>query len=90
MSDSHESHLTTETLIAMILLILFIICGPIFEKMNFHYAHESGVVMICGILISLVVNSFDEEVSSNTKIYLKPHTKNKPFVIKPYLNYNIN
>lgn len=82
MSDSHESHLTTETLIAMILLILFIVCGPIFEKLNFHYAHESGVVMICGILISLIVNSFDEEVSKIYKIIYKTFSKTHTFSYK--------
>jgi len=68
--SEHESHLTTETLIAMILLIVFIVCGPIFEKINFHYAHESGVVMICGIVISFIINSFNEDVSSK---YIKTH-----------------
>ena len=58
-----ESHLTTETLLAMILLIIFIVCGPVFEKLHFHYAHESGIVMILGLVITLIVNSFEPEVS---------------------------
>jgi hypothetical protein len=60
---SEESHLTTETLLAMILLIIFIVCGPLFEKLHFHYAHESGIVMIIGVVITLIVNYFDPEVS---------------------------
>jgi hypothetical protein len=60
---SEESHLTTETLLAMILLIIFIVCGPLFEKLHFHYAHESGIVMIIGVVITLIVNFFDPEVS---------------------------
>ena len=60
---SEHSHLTVETLFAVLILIIFIICGPIFEKINFHYAHESGIVMILGILITLLVNSIDPSVS---------------------------
>lgn len=60
---SEHSHLTVETLFAVLILIVFIICGPIFEKMHFHYAHESGIVMILGIIVTLIVNSIDPSVS---------------------------
>ncbi len=60
---SEESHLTTETLLAMITLIVFIITGPLFEKWHFHYAHESGVVMLVGIVLTLIVNYFDPEAN---------------------------
>jgi hypothetical protein len=45
------------------LLMVFIVCGPIFEKIHFHYAHESGVVMLLGILATLIMNYINPEVS---------------------------
>lgn len=59
---SEHSHLTTETLIVVAILLVFIICGPVFERIHFHYAHESGVVMILGVLVTLLVNKLDPEV----------------------------
>lgn len=60
---SEESHLTTETLIAVVLLMVFIVCGPLFEKIHFHYAHESGVVMLLGILATFFMNYINPKVS---------------------------
>lgn len=60
---SEHSYLTIETLLAVFILIIFIICGPFFEKIHFHYAHESGIVMILGIVVTLIVNSIDPSVS---------------------------
>ena len=61
MSEHHV--LTTETLVAVLLLIIFIICGPIFEKIHFHYMHESGLVMILGILVAAFMNYIDPSTS---------------------------
>lgn len=58
-----EEALTTETLIAVILLIVFILIGPFFEKIHFHYAHESGVVMILGIVAAYIMNQIDPHAS---------------------------
>jgi hypothetical protein len=49
----HESHLTMETLISAIILIVFTISAPLFEKYHFHYMHESGLCMLIGIFITL-------------------------------------
>lgn len=61
---SEEGHLTTETLVAVILLMIFVVCGPIFEKIHFHYMHESGVVMLLGVLAALFINLINPHVSS--------------------------
>lgn len=55
--------LVIETLVAVILLIIFVITGPVFEKIHFHYQHESGVVMLLGIAVTLLLNEFSPEVS---------------------------
>lgn len=50
-----EEHLTLEILIAILVLILYTIAAPIFEKYHFHYIHESGLVMLLGIVITLLI-----------------------------------
>lgn len=50
-----EEHLTLEVLIAILVLILYTIAAPIFEKYHFHYIHESGLVMLLGILITILI-----------------------------------
>ena len=46
-----EEHLSLQVLLAVILLVLYVIAAPIFEKVHFHYMHESGMVMLMGIAI---------------------------------------
>ena len=53
-----EEHLSLQVLLAVILLVLYVIAAPIFEKINFHYMHESGVVMLLGIGITLTFKFF--------------------------------
>ena len=48
-----EEHLSLQILLAVILLVLYVIAAPIFEKIHFHYMHESGVIMLLGIGITL-------------------------------------
>ena len=48
-----EGHLSLQVLLAVILLVLYVIAAPIFEKIHFHYMHESGVIMLLGIGITL-------------------------------------
>ena len=50
-----EEHLTLEVLIAILVLVLYTIAAPIFEKYHFHYINESGLVMLLGILITLLI-----------------------------------
>ena len=47
-----------QVLLAVILLVLYVIAAPIFEKINFHYMHESGVIMLLGIGITLTFKFF--------------------------------
>ena len=53
-----EGHLSLQVLLAVILLVLYVIAAPIFEKVHFHYMHESGVVMLLGIAITLTFKFF--------------------------------
>jgi hypothetical protein len=46
--------LSAQTLIAIILLFVYTIASPIFEKLNFHYMHESGISMILGLLVAFI------------------------------------
>jgi hypothetical protein len=51
---SHVSFLSAKTLIAIVILLIYTIANSVFEKLHFHYIHESGVCMILGFLIGLV------------------------------------
>ena len=53
-----EEHLSLQVLLAVILLVLYVIAAPIFERINFHYMHESGVIMLLGIGITLTFKFF--------------------------------
>ncbi len=70
-----EEHLSLQVLLAVILLVLYVIAAPIFEKINFHYMHESGVVMLLGIGITLTFKffipslDFTKSLAFNDKIF---------------------
>lgn len=76
-NSGHASFLSAKTLIAIIILLIYTISNSIFEKLHFHYIHESGVCMILGFLvglISMLVNplesftnslQFDDEIFFN-------------------------
>jgi hypothetical protein len=53
----HEN-LTFKSLIALTLLLIYIIGGSIFSKLNIYYIHESGVCMILGMIISIIAYFF--------------------------------
>ena len=53
-----SEHLSLQVLLAVILLVLYVIAAPVFEKIHFHYMHESGVVMLLGIGITLTFKYF--------------------------------
>ena len=42
------------TLLAIIILMIYTVSAPIFEKIHFHYMHESGLCMIIGVIVSLI------------------------------------
>ena len=53
-SISVSSSLSYKGVVAIIILIFYTIAAPIFQKLNFHYLHESGICMIVGTLIALL------------------------------------
>jgi hypothetical protein len=64
MSDSEgKGHLSLETLLAILILLFYTVSAPIFEKIHFHYMHESGMCMIIGVVITLVAYLFSPDVS---------------------------
>ncbi len=59
LEESEGSYfLSFKTLIAIFILIIYTIATPIFDKLNFHYLHESGICMILGAIISLISKKF--------------------------------
>ena len=63
-----EEHLSLQVLLAVILLVLYVIAAPIFEKIHFHYMHESGVVMLLGIAITLTFKFFIPSLDFTTSL----------------------
>ena len=63
-----EGHLSLQVLLAVILLVLYVIAAPIFEKVHFHYMHESGMVMIMGIAITLTFKFFIPSLDFTTSL----------------------
>jgi len=63
-----EEYLSLEALIAVILLIIYVIAAPIFEKIHFHYIHESGLVMLMGIAITLIFKFFIPSLDFTTSL----------------------
>ncbi len=56
------------TLLAIIILMIYTVSAPIFEKIHFHYMHESGLCMIIGVLISLIAIFFDPHANFTKSI----------------------
>ena len=63
-----EERLSLQVLLAIILLVLYVIAAPIFEKIHFHYMHESGVVMLLGIAITLTFKFFIPSLDFTTSL----------------------
>ena len=63
-----EEHLSLQVLLAVILLVLYVIAAPIFEKVHFHYMHESGMVMLLGIAITLTFKFFIPSLDFTTSL----------------------
>ena len=57
------SQLPLEALLAIIILLLYTIAAPLFEKYKFHYMHESGLCMLIGIGITVVAMIISPEVT---------------------------
>ena len=56
------------TLLAIIILMIYTVAAPIFEKIHFHYMHESGLCMIIGVIISLIAIFFDPHTNFTKSI----------------------
>jgi len=63
-----EEHLSLQVLLAVILLVLYVIAAPVFEKVHFHYMHESGMVMLLGIAITLTFKFFIPSLDFTTSL----------------------
>ena len=53
-SNSVSSTLSYKGVVAIIILIFYTIAAPIFQKLNFHYLHESGICMLVGTIIAIL------------------------------------
>ena len=70
--SSHETDdtLVLGTLITIIILILFTLSAPIFEKFHFHYMHESGLCMLIGLAFACINYFFAPLGKDNIKSLL--------------------
>ena len=66
--DESGDDLNLVTLLAIIILMIYTVAAPIFEKIHFHYMHESGLCMIIGIIISLIAIFFDPHTNFTRSI----------------------
>ena len=90
LEENEESYfLSFKTLIAIFILIIYTIATPIFEKLNFHYLHESGICMILGAIISLISKKFNKDtdglITFNDEIFFN-------FILPPIIfnaGYNL-
>jgi len=49
-----KAFISIKTLIVVLILLIYTIANPIFEKFNFFLIQESGVCMIIGALINFI------------------------------------
>ena len=66
--DSWGEDLNLVTLLAIIILMIYTVAAPIFEKIHFHYMHESGLCMIIGVIVSLIAILFDPHANFTKSI----------------------
>ena len=64
-----EGFLSLQTLIAILIILIYTIAAPLFEKYHFHYMHESGVCMIIGVLVTLIAMVINPHVDKIFLIY---------------------
>lgn len=75
MDESESNDLTIETLLAIVILMVYTVASPIFEKIKFHYMHESGLCMIIGIIITFIAmfvvpgSNFADTFNFNDQIF---------------------
>ena len=56
----HEDgiHLSLATLVLVIMVIIYLISGPVLKKKNVQFIRASGFTMITGVLLTLIVKFF--------------------------------
>ncbi len=52
--SSEDSTLPIATLIVILVMTVFTLSSSFFEKLHFHYLHESGMCMIIGLIFSFI------------------------------------
>jgi hypothetical protein len=62
--------LSFKTLIAVLILFLYTISAPIFEKLKIHFIHESGMSMIIGVTVTIIAKIINPDVKYFYEIYL--------------------
>ena len=53
-SSEPEKFLSAKSLIVIVIILIHTIAAPIFEKLHFHYIHESGISMLLGMIVGLL------------------------------------
>ena len=66
--EEESQDLNLVTLLAILILMIYTVSAPIFEKIHFHYMHESGLCMIIGVIISLIAIFFDPHTNFTKSI----------------------
>ena len=60
-ADGHEDHaLEFGIILFLFILIIYIVVGSWMEKMHFKFGHETGMIIVVGIVISLIFRSVDK------------------------------
>ena len=54
-------HLITETLVTVIMVMVYITTGPLLRRFKIKFVHESGITMITAILLTLIAKQFHPE-----------------------------
>ena len=66
--EEESQDLNLVTLLAILILMIYTVSAPIFEKIHFHYMHESGLCMIIGVIVSLIAIFFDPHANFTKSI----------------------
>ena len=54
----NQKELTVETLLSLMILLMYNVFPPLIETYKFHYIHESGLCMITCLVCTIIINIF--------------------------------
>lgn len=57
-----SGELSFELLLVIVILLIYTITAPVFERYHIHFLHESGFCMLIGIAISFICYLINPEV----------------------------